>query len=55
MLCFVGRDVGDGGENIRAVCGRTFDAVSMVNAAFTSLMIDIEVLQVVVEIDGPRA
>ena len=55
MLAFVCSDMRNRSENIRTVCRRTFDTVSMVYAAFTSLMIDIEILQVVVEIDGPRA
>lgn len=48
-------DVGDCGENITCMRGCSFNAVSVVDTALTSLSIDIEPLQVVVEIHGASA
>lgn len=50
MLRLVCRDVGYGSEDIRAVRSRPFDTVSMVDSSFTSFMVHIKVLEVVVEI-----
>ena len=52
MFGFIGSNVGHGGENVGAMCGRAFDAVAMVDAAFASFMVDIEVLKVIVEVHG---
>lgn len=44
-----------GRKHVRTMCCRSFDAVSMVDATFTGFMVDIEVLEVVVKIDGAGA
>lgn len=51
MLALVGGDMGNGGEYVSAMGRRTFDAVSVVDSAFSRFMVDVKVLQVVVEID----
>ena len=55
MLGLVGSDVGDRGEDICAVRGGALDAVPVVDAALASLMINVEVLEVVVEVDASGA
>lgn len=55
VLAFVGGDVADGGENVRAVRRSPFDAVSVVDTALSSFMVDVKVLQVVVKIDRTGA
>lgn len=55
MLAFVGCDVTDGGEDVRGVRRGALDTVSVVDAALAGLVIDIEVLHVVVEVDGACA
>jgi hypothetical protein len=52
MFAFVCRDVGDSGENIARVGRSSFNAVSVVDATLSSLGIHIEILQVIVEING---
>ena len=47
--------MGDGRENVGAMGRRPLDAVSVVNAAFPRLVVDIEVLKIVVEVDAARA
>lgn len=37
------------------MCCRSFDAVSMVDTAFTGFMVDVKVLEVVVKVDGAGA
>ena len=44
-----------GGENVCAMCGGALDAVSVVNPAFSCFVVDVEVLEVVVEVDGAGA
>lgn len=44
MLRLVRRDVGDGREDVRAVCRRTLNAVAVVYATLASFMIDVKVL-----------
>jgi hypothetical protein len=51
MFGLVGGDVRDGSEDICAVCGRTFYAVSVVDTTLPSFVIDIKVLKVVVKVD----
>ncbi len=55
MFALVGGDMRDSGEHVRAVRRRAFDAVSVVYPAFSRFVIDVEVLEVVVEIDGASA
>lgn len=55
MLALVCSDVGHSGKNIGRMRSGAFDTVSVVDAALSSLGIHIEVLQVIVEIDGPCA
>ena len=55
MLALVCSDVGDGGKDIGGVRRGTFDAVSVVDAALSGFSVYVEVLQVVVEIDGASA
>lgn len=47
--------MGYGSENIRAMCGRALDAVSVIDPTFSCFVVDIKVLEVVVEIDGASA
>lgn len=51
MFRFVRRDVRDSREDVRGMCGCSFDTVSMVDTSLSGLMVDIEVLEVVVEVD----
>lgn len=55
MLGLVGGDMRDGGEDVGGMCGRSFNAISVVNAALPSLMIDVEVLEIIVKVDGAGA
>ena len=55
MLALVRGDVRDGGEDVRAVRRGALDAVAVVDAALAGLVVDVEVLQVVVEVDGAGA
>ena len=55
VLGLVGGDVRDGGEDVGAVRGAPLDAVAVVDAAFAGLVVDVEVLEVVVEVDGAGA
>lgn len=52
MLAFVGGDVTDSGEDIGAVGGAPLDAVAVVDATLASLVVDIKVGEVVVEVDA---
>jgi hypothetical protein len=52
MLALISGDMGHSGEDICTVCSTPFDAVAVVDATLSSFMIDVEVLQVVVEING---
>jgi hypothetical protein len=51
MLSLVGSDMGDGCKDIAAVSGSALDAVTVVDATLSSLVVDIEGAEVVVEID----
>ena len=55
MLALVRGDMGDGSENVRAMSRGALNAVTVVDAALSGLVIDIEVLEVIVEVDGARA
>lgn len=55
MLALKGGDVGDGGEDVAGVSSGTLNAVPVVDATLARFGIDIEVLEVVVEIDGAGA
>lgn len=55
MLALVGRDMADGGEDIRRMRGASFNAISVVDAALPSFRVYVKVLEVVVEIDGSGA
>lgn len=50
VLALVCSDMRHGRENIGAVCGRSFYAVSVVDTSFPSFMIDVEILEVVVKV-----
>lgn len=52
MFRLVGSDVGNSSEDVTGVGGSPFNTVSMIDAAFSSLGIDIKPLKVVVEIHG---
>lgn len=52
MFALISCDVGHGGENISAVSSGPFDAVSMVDSSLPSFVIHVEILKVVIEIDG---
>ncbi len=51
MLAFVCRDMGDRCKDVRTMRRRPLNAVPMIDAALSRLVVDIEVLQVVVEVD----
>jgi len=52
VFALIGRNVGYGGENIRAVSSGSFDAISMVDSPLSSFVVDVEILKIVVEVDG---
>lgn len=51
MFTFVGGDVGDSCEDVCTMGCGTFDAVPVVDTTFSSFMVYIKVLEIVVEID----
>lgn len=55
MFTFVSSDMRYSSEDISTMSRSAFNAVSMVNATFSSFVIDIEVLQVIVEVDRAGA
>jgi hypothetical protein len=55
MLRLVCNDVGDSGKNVCIMCRGTLNAVVVVNTVFSSLVVDVKVLEVVVEIDASGA
>lgn len=54
MFTFVCRNVRDSSEDISAVSGGTLYAIAVIYAAFTGLVVDVKVLEVVVKVDGSR-
>jgi hypothetical protein len=52
VLGLVGSDVRDSSENIRTMSCGPFDAVAVVDTPLPGFMIDVEILQIVVEVDG---
>jgi len=42
MFGFVAGDVGDCGEDMSAVCRRTFDAVAVINSAIARFLVDVK-------------
>lgn len=55
MFAFVRRDMRYGCENISAMRSGALDAIAVVDTAFSGFMINVEVLEVVVEVDGAGA
>jgi hypothetical protein len=55
MLALVCGNVRDGSKDLGRVGSAALDAISVVDAALSCLSIHIEVLQVIVKVDGPRA
>jgi len=55
MFTFVGSDVRYCGEDISTMSRGSLDAVSMVNSPLPSFVVDVEVLEIIVEIDGTGA
>jgi hypothetical protein len=47
--------MGYGGEHVGTVCSGAFDAVAVVNTAFSGFVIDVEVLEVVVKVNRASA
>ena len=47
--------MGNGRENVCAVSGRALDAVAVIDSALARFMVDVEVLEVVVKVDGAGA
>jgi hypothetical protein len=45
----------DCGEDVGRVCGCSLDAVAMVYSSFAGFVINIEILQIVVKVDGTGA
>lgn len=54
MLALVCGDMGHRCKNIRTMCCRSFDTVSMVDTSFAGFMVYIKVLEVVVKINTTR-
>ena len=44
-----------GGEHVGTVCGRALNAISMIDTTFSGFVVDVEVLKVIVEVDGAGA
>jgi hypothetical protein len=55
MLTLVSSNVGYSGEDICTMGCAAFDAISVVYTTFSCLMVDIEILKIVVKIDGAGA
>ncbi len=55
MLAFICCDMRHGCEHIGTMCSGAFDAIAMVDTAFAGLVVDIEILEIVVEVDGTCA
>lgn len=55
MLALVRRYVRNGRKYVSAMGSRTLDAVSVIDPSFSCFMVDIEVLEVVIEVDGTSA
>jgi hypothetical protein len=53
VLRLIGSDVRDRGENICTVSSGSLDAVAVIDASLSCLVIDIKILKVVVEINAP--
>lgn len=51
MFRFVCCDVRNSGENVCTMCGGTLNAVAVVDAALSSFVINVKVLEVVVEVN----
>jgi hypothetical protein len=52
IFSLVSSDVGDSGEYIGTMGCAAFDTVSVIDTAFPCLMVDVEVLEIVVKVDG---
>lgn len=55
MFTLVRGNVRNGGEDIGTVSGGTFDTISMVDPPLSCFVIDVEILEVVVKVDGASA
>lgn len=55
MLCLISGDMRDGGKDIAAVSCSSLDAVSVVDASLSCLVVHVKVAKVIVEIDRSRA
>jgi hypothetical protein len=55
MFRLVGGDMRDSREYVCTMSGGSFDAVSVINASFACLVIDVKVLKVVVKVNAPGA
>jgi len=55
MLTLIGSDVGDSGENVGAVSSGSLDAISVVDTAFSGLVIHVKVLEIIVKVDRSGA
>lgn len=51
MFALICRNVRYGRENISAVSGGSLYAISVIYAAFSGLMVDVKVLEVIVKVD----
>ncbi|KAH3662104.1 hypothetical protein OGAPHI_006285 [Ogataea philodendri] len=54
VLTFVCGNVGNSGEDVCRVRSRPFNAVPMIDASFSSLVVDVELIQVVVKVHTSR-
>lgn len=52
MFTFISSDVRNGREDISAVRRGTLNTVSMVDTALSGFVVDVEILEIVVEING---
>ena len=55
MLTLISSDMRYSREHVCTMCCRSFNTVSMVDAAFTGFVVDVEVLEVVVKVNGAGA
>lgn len=51
MLRFISRDMRHGGKDIATVCRSSLDAVSVIDASLSCLVVHVKVAEVIVEID----
>ena len=51
MFTLICRNVRNGGENVSAVSGGSLYAIAVIYATFSSLVVNVKVLEVIVKVD----